>query len=1436
MGVDRSLYLARRVDPNITRKDVREADDAVDIVYLVVTLIIFPLTLASFFLTFISDRISPQTLRLQNKNNIGYRLASASYPSKLIFAWVFPLIFKGYKQDLMKDEIWSLRPSHESKYVYHQFMTQFTKSKEKIKNHNEQNPQNLKHVSLSWSLWRAFWPEVIYMFCLRLFCDANLFLNPFLLNLLILFMSTNEPAWHGILYALGLYVVTHSHESGVVHYNDSTISATVRIKGALSMAIFNKALKLSNSARQDYSVGELVNLMAVDLQKFEDFLTYTSYVLISPFMLCLGIYFLWTILGPSCLAGVAVIILLAPGNYFMVHFAGAIQDRIMHLSDDRLKFTNEIINGIKVLKLYAWEIPFAKKLYDIRERETSGIRKYTFLFAGNEVSWELATFLISFCSLATYVLVDEKNILTPNVAFVSLALFNIIRVPMMLLPSAFSSVIQALVSIKRLNKFLNAEELDCEVLASEDLTVPLSIENGSFSWGTINKEPVLKNISINVKSDELVAVVGRVGSGKSSLLSAFLGEMKKQSGTIKRTRSVAYVPQQAWILNDSIKNNITFSSGYNHIRYREVIKACALQPDLDVLPAGDQTEIGEKGVNISGGQKQRVSLARAVYNNSELFLLDDPLSAVDANVGSHLFKHVIGPSGLLKNKTRIITTNSIAFLHQCDRIVVMNEGSITEMGTFNDLMQNSEIFSELIQTYSSNGNGIEKTEKDVNLDDGKAIDRLSESNSVASYNLITETHDLYGKFRTKSSSLSLSSGSKINLDNVLFQRSAMLTLHFVTISLIPGLQVNLLCVVMPKGRLIEDEDVEVGTVKMAVYWTYVKQVGLLTTFCVLLTFLLYQGFVVGANVWLSIWSNEALVSQSYTDYSQYLGFRVGIFGMLGLLSGMCLLIALLTLAYGHIKACAVLHNFMLDSILHAPMSFFDTTPTGRIMNRFSKDINTMDTVLLIYIRLFLLFSFNSLGAIFVIVYELPTMLSSCVSHANLLYPDTGGGDDEKKESERAKKQIEKRKADQKSYDKAKRRRLIQESWLEEFTWAKLFLKTSRQLKRMESVSSSPLYSQFSESVYGASSIRAYECHERFFSEFQGKLNQNQCAYYGGWLTARWMEESVVAIGSLIVFFTSLFIVIFKNEIDPGSAGLSVSYALNMMFCLTMCVQFSSDIETKIVSAERILEYSQTMSEAAWDIPNSKPQENWPQRGEIIFDNYKTRYRPDLESVLKGINLHIKPGEKIGVCGRTGAGKSSLTLSLFRIIEASSGKIVLDNCDISMFGLHDLRSKLTIIPQDPVLFTGNIRFNLDPLQINTDDEIWNALRLAYLKDFVSSLGDGLEYQISEGGGNMSVGQRQLICLTRALLRKTKVLILDEATAAVDLETDSLIQETIRKEFADCTIVTIAHRLNTIMDSSRIVVLDNGQIAEFDTPSALLENKSSMFYSMIQDSSS
>uniref|UniRef100_A0A1B6KLL2 ABC-type glutathione-S-conjugate transporter n=1 Tax=Graphocephala atropunctata TaxID=36148 RepID=A0A1B6KLL2_9HEMI len=935
-----------------------------------------------------------------------------------------------------------------------------------------------------------------------------------------------------------------------------------------------------------------------------------------------------------------------------------------------------------------------------------------------------------------------------------------------MLPQVMNSLVMTAVSMKRINKFLNNEELDPHSVTHDQTERdPIVVENGTFSWDSSDdNSTVLRNINLRVPAGSLVAVVGAVGSGKSSLLAAVLGEMEKLSGKVNTKGNIAYVPQLAWVQNATLRKNITCAHAFDKGTFKKVIKACALEQDLEILPGGDMTEIGEKGINLSGGQKQRISLARAVYSQADVYLLDDPLSAVDSHVGKHIFENVIGPTSVLHKKTRVLVTHGVTFLPETDVIVMMKDGQVVEMGSYRQLIKSKGPFADFLLQYLEEADEPDGKLEEIREElfkDPSLRDKYTRAISVRSEES-TKTNSLQRQVSTESNT-SGGPSSKTSLNKENLEK--------------PG--------EVGKKKLMTVEEAETGSVKLSVFLYYFKAIGMFTGILTIFCIILYQVFLVSTNLWLSQWSSDTSTVVNGTQDVSKTHLYLSVYAALGVGQAIFNMVSNLSLSLGCLFAAAWLHSTMLQRILRAPMSYFDTTPLGRIVNRFSKDIDTCDTMLSFNLNAFLGLAVQVLATVAVITYSTPAFIVAIIPI------------------------------------------IIFNFFLQRF-----FVATSRQLKRLESTTRSPIYSHFSETVQGAQSIRAYGMQEVFISQSEEKVDLNQTCNFPNMTAMRWLAIRLESVSNLIVFFSALFAVLYRGSLDAGLAGLSITYALQVTGTLNFFVRSSADVETNIVAVERIKEYTEIKQEAAWTVqPKIDPL--WPTNGNIEFTDYKVRYRDGLELVLGGVTCNINPGEKVGIVGRTGAGKSSLTLALFRILEAAGGSISIDGTNIASVGLHDLRSRLTIIPQDPVLFSGTLRNNLDPFDKETDQSLWKALELSNLKPFVSGLPLGLNHLISEGGDNLSVGQKQLICLSRALLRKTKVLILDEATAAVDLETDEIIQNTIRSEFKGCTVLTIAHRLNTIMDYNRILVLDRGKVKEFDAPNTLVQNPQSIFHSMVKD---
>uniref|UniRef100_A0A8D0MU12 Multidrug resistance-associated protein 1 n=1 Tax=Sus scrofa TaxID=9823 RepID=A0A8D0MU12_PIG len=1316
---------------------LKEDAVVVDIFRNVTFYIYFALVLIQLVLSCFSDRSPLFSETIHDPNPCPE--SSASFLSRITFWWITGLMVQGYRQPLEITDLWSLNKEDMSEQVVPVLVKNWKKECAKSRKQpvrivysskdpakpkggskvdvNEEaealivkSPQKERDPSLFKVLYKTFGPYFLMSFLFKALHDLMMFAGPEILKLLINFVNDKKaPDWQGYFFTALLFISACLQTLVLHQYFHICFVSGMRIKSAVIGAVYRKALVITNSARKSSTVGEIVNLMSVDAQRFMDLATYINMIWSAPLQVILALYLLWLNLGPSVLAGVAVMIFMVPLNAVMAMKTKTYQVAHMKSKDNRIKLMNEILNGIKVLKLYAWELAFKEKVLAIRQEELKVLKKSAYLAAVGTFTWVCTPFLVALCTFAVYVTIDKNNILDAQKAFVSLALFNILRFPLNILPMVISSIVQASVSLKRLRIFLSHEELEPDSIQRLPIkdagtTNSITVKNATFSWAR-SDPPTLHGITFSIPEGSLVAVVGQVGCGKSSLLSALLAEMDKVEGHVAIKGSVAYVPQQAWIQNVSLRENILFGRQLQERYYKAVIEACALLPDLEILPSGDRTEIGEKGVNLSGGQKQRVSLARAVYCNSDIYLFDDPLSAVDAHVGKHIFENVVGPKGMLKNKTRLLVTHGLSYLPQVDVIIVMSGGKISEMGSYQELLARDGAFAEFLRTYASAEQ--EQGEPEDGL--GGISSPGKEAKQMENGVLVTEAAGKHLQRQFSSSSSYSGDVGRHHTSTAELQK--------------PGAQTE------DTWKLMEADKAQTGQVKLSVYWDYMKAIGLFISFLSIFLFLCNHVAALVSNYWLSLWTDDPIVNGT----QEHTKVRLSVYGALGISQGVTVFAYSMAVSIGGIFASRRLHLDLLHNILRSPMSFFERTPSGNLVNRFSKELDTVDSMIPQVIKMFMGSLFNVVGACIIILLATPV--------AAVIIPPLG---------------------------------------LIYFFVQRFYVASSRQLKRLD----------------------------------------------------RWLAVRLEFVGNCIVLFAALFAVISQHNLSAGLVGLSVSYSLQITAYLNWLVRMSSEMETNIVAVERLKEYSDTEKEAPWRIPEVAPPSTWPQVGRVEFRDYGLRYRDDLDLVLKHINVTIDGGEKVGIVGRTGAGKSSLTLGLFRINESAEGEIVIDDVNIAQIGLHDLRFKITIIPQDPVLFSGSLRMNLDPFSQYSEEEVWTSLELAHLKGFVSALPDKLNHECAEGGENLSVGQRQLVCLARALLRKTKILVLDEATAAVDLETDDLIQSTIRTQFHDCTVLTIAHRLNTIMDYTRVIVLDKGEIREHGSPSELLQQRG-LFYGMAKD---
>lgn len=1298
--------------------------------------------------------------------------------SRIAFNWMAPLMRRGYARYLTEKDLPFLPTELGASATSKKFLSYWDK---------QASP------SLFNALSQAFGLSFVVGGVFKGLQDVLAFVQPQLLRLLIRFVNEYTesvkqgnplPLTRGLMIAGAMFLVSITQTAFLHQYFHRAFGLGMKIKSSLTAVIYDKSLALSNEARQKSNTGDIVNLMSVDVQRLQDLVQNLQIIWSGPFQIAICLYSLHGLLGNSMWAGVAIMVIMIPLNGVIARYQKKLQKTQMSYKDERSRLISEILNNIKSLKLYNWEHPYLAKLNHVRnDKELVNLTRMGVFGAMSNFTWTMAPFLVSCSTFALFVLTQKDVSLSTDIVFPALSLFNLLSFPLAVVPMVITNVVEAQVAVSRLTLFLTSSELQNNAVvkaprAEKVGDVAVSVREGTFLWskqlGEESYKVALSNINLVANKGELDCIVGRVGSGKSSIIQSLLGDLYKLRGDVIVHGKVAYVSQVPWIINGTVRENILFGHTYDPVFYNNVLKACALTVDLNILPKGDKTEVGEKGISLSGGQKARLSLARAVYARADVYLLDDPLSAVDEHVGRHLIDHVLGPNGLLKTKCKILATNAIHVLSIANNLHMVKDGKLVEQGTYLEIMSQQK--SQLRQLIIEFGKG-------------------SKSSSTAVSSSANSTKEEFKPIKESKDNVDLSYLESDNeVDNVSLRRASEAPL------LTDEERALLVNAEEDEEDDEDDEDAkarrehsEQGQVNWKVYKAYAQACNPRNVFIFLLTTVLTVILNVASNVWLKHWSEVNTKFGYNPDVKKYLGLYL----LLGVGFSLSSLVQTSFMwVFCTIQGSKVMHNDMANSVLRAPMSFFETTPIGRILNRFSNDIYKIDEILG---KVFGMFFSNSTKVLF-------TVIVICFSTWEFIF-------------------------------------IAAPLTVLYIYYQQYYLKTSRELRRLDSVSRSPIFANFQESLNGVSLIRAYGQEDRFKFLNRNRIDRNMRAFHPAINANRWLAVRLEFLGSIIILGSSgLAILSLKSgSISAGLVGLSVSYALQVTQSLNWIVRMTVEVETNIVSVERVLEYSQLTPEAPEIIEDNRPDASWPANGEVVFNDYSTRYRPGLDLVLKNVDLAIKPREKIGIVGRTGAGKSSLTLALFRLIEPAGGNIDIDNVNTSAIGLSDLRQKLSIIPQDAQVFEGSIRSNLDPVNVYTDEQLWKALELSHLKDHVlkmyaerstedKDINDALDVRMSEGGSNLSVGQRQLMCLARALLVPSPILVLDEATAAVDVETDQVLQETIRTEFKDRTILTIAHRLNTIMDSDRIIVLEQGEVAEFDTPENLLKKKDSLFFAL------
>ncbi|XP_066522703.1 multidrug resistance-associated protein 4 isoform X2 [Hoplias malabaricus] len=1211
--------------------------------------------------------------------------------------------------------------------------------------------KELRIPKLTKAIIRCYWRSYAILGIFTLIEEVIKLVQPIFLGKLIQYFENYDANHMSALYeaygyaagvslcTLGLALLHHLYFYHVQR-------AGMKIRIAMCHMIYKKALCLSSVAMGQTTTGQIVNLLSNDVNKFDEVTIFLHFLWVGPLQAAAVVGLLWQEIGPSCLAGMAVLVFLMPLQTLFGRFFSKFRSKTAALTDNRIRTMNEVVSGIRIIKMYAWEKPFASLVNDVRKKEISKIMSSSYLRGLNMASFFVASKIIVFVTFTVYVLVGNK--ISASRVFVAVSLYSAVRLTVTLFfPAAIEKVSEAGVSIRRIKKFLLLDELakhSVPLLKEDKKDASVEISDLLCYWDKSLDAPTLQNVFFTVKPGQLLAVIGPVGAGKSSLLSTILGELPPDKGVVKVKGELTYASQQPWVFPGTIRSNILFGKDLQPQKYEKVLRACALKRDLELLPEGDMTIIGDRGATLSGGQKARVNLARAVYQDADIYLLDDPLSAVDAEVGRHLFEQCI--CGVLKNKMKILVTHQLQYLKAADHILVLKEGHMVAHGTYSELLHSGVDFTSLLKK--------DEDEEQTGLVLESSRTRTLSQNSVRS--------------RTSSVLSDKDDSEPLPAEPV---------------------------------QTMAEESRSEGTIGIRLYLKYFTAgVNVLILISLVLLNLLAQVSYILQDWWIAFWASEqekvdrnnynhTLITSINGSLNQTVTHQLSLDFYLGIYSGL----TVATIIFGFmrslmmfnalVRSAQTLHDRMFNCILRTPVRFFDVNPIGRILNRFSKDIGHVDALLpwtfVDFIQVFL----QIIGVIAVAASVIPWIMIPVLPL------------------------------------------LIVFLFLRRY-----FLQTSRDVKRLESTTRSPVFSHLSSSLQGLWTIRAFKAEERFQKTFDAHQDLHSEAWFLFLTTSRWFAVRLDGMCSVFVTITAFGCLLLRHNLDAGAVGLALSYAVTLMGMFQWGVRQSAEVENMMTSVERVVEYTELENEAPWETQKRPPPE-WPNQGLITFDRVNFSYSSDGPVVLKNMSAVFRPKEKVGIVGRTGAGKSSLISALFRLAEPE-GNIYVDGILTSEIGLHDLRKKMSIIPQDPVLFAGTMRKNLDPFNEHSDEALWNALEEVQLKSVVEELPSKLETVLAESGSNFSVGQRQLVCLARAILRKNRILIIDEATANVDPRTDELIQKTIREKFQECTVLTIAHRLNTIIDSDRILVLDAGRIHDYDEPHVLLQNQDGIFYKMVQ----
>lgn len=1362
-----------------------------------------PLQLQNRLLTWILPRKVPRVP--VEEERVPYQAYHTNPISFVMFWWLNPILKTGYKRTVTDKDLYTLEKSQSSDSMYAKFKDHLKRGTDKAKAKHMARYGDLSEFKLPitvvpWALYYTLFWEYTYAIILKILADSCTATQPLLQKKLIEFVELRVLGFEssigkGIGYSIGCCLMIFFNSVATNHYFNLTMICGAKIRAILTKALLDKSMTVDAQGNHDFPAAKVQSMMSTDLNRIDLAVPYLPFILVCWISIAICIGLLISNIGVSALVGIGVFIVV-------VCFLGVSIPRLFKFRKEATKFTDirvnlikELLNSFKMIKFYSWESSYQSRIKEARNSEM----KFVFtLQAFRNVLISFAMTMPNFASMAafcTYYTISNGH----NVSdiFSSLSLFQTLSVEFMLVPMALMLTTDMILGIKRITQYIDCNDRDITKfnyqIAPPDSKYAVKIENAEFMWDTFQdiednksssnsidqineitpfsdsnsdfnyeKKSInnvafsgLQNINLTVNKGEFVVITGSIGSGKSSLLQAMAGLMPRINGEVKVNGSLLMCGYP-WVQNATVRQNIIFGLPFEKELYEQVIRVCNLEADLSQFTGGDLTEVGERGITLSGGQKARINLARAVYANKDIILLDDVLSAVDAKVGKFIVENCL--LGYLAKKTRILATHQLGLIERADRLIFMNGDGSIDIGTVQGLLENNEAVRKLFSFLKEN----ESIEEEEEGEDDNNINNANEN-----YFAIQDINDV--NYNQKSDAE--------DMDETLNQ--SLKHRHSTKI-------------IEQEVKIIGDEEKAVNALGWDVYWNYSRlgfgKLKLTFPILLILSAILSTFCNIFSNNWLSYW-----IENKWPDRSNH--FYMGLYIMFTFLYALFLGIEYYLLTYFSNSAAKLLNIEASKKIMHAPMAFMDVSPIGRVLNRFTKDTDVLDNQIVEEFRNFMAPLCSIMGTIILCIIYIP-WFAIAVPIILIFYVSI----------------------------------------------ADYYQATGREVKRLEAIKRSFVYSHFSETIGGRSTIRSYHKVDDFVADIDKLLDNQNESYYINIALQRWLGTNLSLISVAIVFVISMLCCFRVFEVSAADTGLLLTYVMTLSNQFSFLINSITKIENEFNSVERLDHYAfHLVQEAPYEIPENDPPSSWPQNAQISFKNVKMKYRPELPYVLKGVSLDFKPNEKIGFCGRTGAGKSTFMTCLYRLTEFE-GLISIDGVNISELGLHTLRSKLSIIPQDPVLFIGNIRQNLDPFSEMKDDELWEAMALAGLidrSDLSTVKNQSIDNeqlhkfhllrQVEDEGSNFSLGERQLIALARALVRKTKILILDEATSSVDYETDALIQKTITEQFGSCTILCIAHRLKTIIKYDRIVVMDNGEVAEFGKPIDLYNNKG-VFWSM------